>query len=189
MHQQVNLRKYIALPIKSPLDARRMLSLLGILVAFLLAVYMYGDLLKRSQLSELNNLKNTLDETRKNLVFTAAKHPHSEVFIKLLDSSRLPSCNIKFSNYLKVFAKTIVPGAWLTDITINNNGKQFILGGHVLQADQAQQYLMRLKQSPEFANYEFEITQLTGTSDLLDTKKSGNQSLSFQLTAKSGSTP
>jgi hypothetical protein len=186
MQQQVNLRKYIALPVKSPLDITRLLSLFGILAAFLLVIYLCGNLLKHSQLSELNNLKNTLDETRKNLVFTAAKFPQSQISIKLLDSSRLPSCNIKFSKYLRDFANTIIPGAWITDIQITNNGKQFVLEGHVLQANQAQQYLMQLKQLPEFANYEFEITQLTRVSDLIDTSKSDNSSLNFQLTAKSG---
>jgi hypothetical protein len=189
MQQQVNLRKYVALPIKSPLDAKRMLSLFGILIALLMAIYFCGDLLKRAQLSELSDLKNSLDETRKNLVFTAAKFPQSQVSIKLLDSSRLSSCNTKFSTYLTSFAKAITPGAWLTDIQITNNGMQFILGGHVLQASQAQQYLTQLKQLPEFANYVFEITQLTLKTDLSDTTKSSNQPLNFQLTAKSGNMP
>jgi hypothetical protein len=186
MQQQINLRKYVALPIKSPLDALRMLSLFGILIAILMAITLCGDLLRHAQLSELNDLKNTLDETRKNLVFTAAKFPQSMVSIKLLDSSRLPSCNTKFSTYLNSFAKAIIPGAWITDIQITNNGKQFVLGGHVLQAGQAQEYLLHLKELPEFADYIFEITQLTLVSDLTDAGKSSIPSLNFQLTAKTG---
>jgi hypothetical protein len=182
--QQINLAKYVGIPIKSPLDARKILSIYAVFLAILMFVYLCGGMLKHFQLVELNDLKSSLDETRKNLIFTAAKFPQSEVTIKLLDTSRLPSCSTKFSTYLLGFSKAIIPGAWLTDIVVSNNGKQINLRGYTLQASKAQQYLIQLKQLPEFADYSFELTELTQVTDLNNSKKAISQSLNFQVTAK-----
>lgn len=187
MHQQVNLAKYISLPIKSPLDMRRLMIFYGIFLLFLMFVYLGMLSLKSHQVAKYNELKITLDNAKQELIQTAAKYPQSQASIKYLNTSLFSICNVKFSAYLEGFAKAAVPGVWLTDINVSNHGKEISLKGFALKATQAQQYLIQLKNLSVFDKLTFELKELTETTESSDTEKTSSKPLNFQLTAKASS--
>ena len=161
MQQQINLFKFVKMPVKSPLDARFMLELFGGFLA-LLTVILLGTLFHEARLDNAEaTSKTTLDAKRKELVALAGLYPQTTIPTQILDSTRLPMCNIKFSNYLQSFAAADVSGVWLTEISISKSGQEISLKGHALRTLQVQQFLLQLKQQQMFANISFDILQLT----------------------------
>ncbi len=184
MYQQINLAKYISLPIKSPLDAKRLLTFYGVFLLSLMLVYLWCLLLKNYQLSHHNHLEAELETTKQQLITTAAKYPQSPASMTLLNSSLLSSCNTKFSKYMEGFAQAITAGVWLTDIAVTNHGKEVSLKGFALRATQTEQYLIQLKKLPIFKELNFELKELT---ESINTSSTSTQPLNFQLIGKASS--
>ena len=159
--QQINLYKYVKMPVKSALDARFLLELFGGFFAFL-ALVLLVTLLREAQLGHAENVgKLTLDAKRKELITLAGQYPQNTIPAQILDATRLPICNVKFSTYLQAFAEAYVAGVWLTQIDISKSGQEISLKGHALRPLQVQQFLLQLKEQQTFANISFDITQLS----------------------------
>jgi hypothetical protein len=146
----------------------------GLFFGLLMLVYGINSFLLKHDTDKLAQLNAELTSVRLNFIDVAAKYPRSEISPQILDSSRQPMCNIKFSNYLEAFAQAIVPGVWLTEINITDNGKQITLQGHSLKPVMVQLYLQQLKQLAMFAPMTFQILDLS----------EDKSTLNFQLTAR-----
>jgi hypothetical protein len=161
MQQQINLYKFVKMPVKSALDARFMLELFGAFFAVLTLILLVTVVQEKRLGYAEEASKATLDEKRKELVILAGLNPQTPIPVQIIDSTRLPMCNIKFSNYLQSFADADVQGVWLTEISISKSGQQISLKGHALRTLQVQQFLLQLKQQHMFADISFDILQIT----------------------------
>jgi hypothetical protein len=171
--QQVNLFQFVALPHKSRLDTQFALQLSGGFLGLLLCLYLLSYFQTSHEISKLNLQSAQLDKARQELMVLAAKYPQT-VSSDIIDASKLPVCNIKFSNYLRAFAEALLPGIWLTDIGIADSGKTVVLKGHALQVPLAEAYLERLKENKIFQNFNITLDDLNKSQPVLN----------FQLTAK-----
>jgi hypothetical protein len=160
MLQQINLFKFVKLPIKSALSSQVLLSLYGALVAVLMMISLVSSFHEHSLSNQNDSLKVSLEQSRKNLVAMAGLFPQTNFSSQLIDSTKLPMCNIKFSQYMESFAKAYVQGVWLTQINISNSGKEISLHGNALRVLQVQQYLLELKQIAMFTGFDFQIQDL-----------------------------
>jgi hypothetical protein len=160
MQQEINLFKFVKLPIKSVLDAEVFGILFGGFFGFLMLVFLI-TLFHQARLSSTAEVaKNNLEAKRRELVALAGRYPESGIPSQILDSTRLPMCNTKFSSFLESFSQAVIPGIWLTEITIAQSGHEISLKGHALRALEVQQFLLQLKQQSLFANLAFDILQL-----------------------------
>ncbi|MES2218511.1 MAG: PilN domain-containing protein [Pseudomonadota bacterium] len=157
--QQINLFKFVKLPIKSVIDGKLLLSLYGIFFGFLMLVFLISIFQNHRLRVAETNLKDSVEAKRKELVSLATLYPTS-IPTQILDATRLPLCNIKFSNYLASFSQAYVSGIWLTNISISKNGEEISLKGHALRALEVHQFLLQLKQQNLFANLSFDILQM-----------------------------
>jgi Tfp pilus assembly protein PilN len=160
MQQQINLFKFVKMPVKSALDARFILELFAGFLA-ILTVILVVTLIQEARLAnDEATSKAALDAKRKELVALAGLYPQTTIPAQIIDATRLPMCNIKFSTYLQGFAEADVTGVWLTEISITKSGQEISLKGHALRTLQVQQFLLQLKQLKLFANLTFDILQL-----------------------------
>lgn len=159
MQQQINLFTFVKLPVKTFLTAPVLLQLYGAMAVLLMLVTIISSFHESHLRKQNDALKISLENARKHLVELAGQYP-TDVPSQLIDSTKLPICNVKFSLYLEGFAEAYVAGVWLTQININSSGKEILLHGNALRLLQVQQYLLALKQQDNFKNYDFTIQEL-----------------------------
>jgi hypothetical protein len=161
MRQQVNLFKFVHLPNKSPLGAELLLKLFGGFFGVLMVIFLISFMYETHLSHKDEEVKVTLEAKRKELVALAGQFPQSNIPTQILDATRAPICNTKFSLFLQAFANAYVGGVWLTEFSITKSGQEVLIRGNATRALQVQQYLLQLKQQPELAKLSFAIQTLS----------------------------
>lgn len=184
MIQQVNL--LYSIPKKEiqqypPSTLFKLLLALIILLLVAYGLFFWRDLYLQKKLIKaqatqkhiteiISNFVSTKPEKKKKLLEETAilKKKLSEKN-KLLDVVRQQHhINLTgFSNYLNTFAETITPGVWLTEIEIENGGRDIILTGQTLNSDDVIAFIRALNNNPLFSktNLQFKLKNLEKVED------------------------
>lgn len=203
MQQQVNLFQFVERPKEKFLEINTILRIYGILFAALFALTILQWAIVHHTKTKVAFLKNQTEQERQIFISEANKFPGISQVIKKVDANKLTECQTKFSKYLTAFAESIVPGVWLTNIQVSENGKQILLKGLGYKPDQIEMYLANLKETALFHNFEFELQNITQsepnemessqikeskfgvTTTATSNEKTKPNTLNFAITAKS----
>ncbi|MDR3477048.1 MAG: hypothetical protein P4M14_03365 [Gammaproteobacteria bacterium] len=185
MQQQINLYRYLPHPIKSFLDLKILALLSGGFAGFLMLFYLFGLIHEQYLLSHLNKINTSLADSRQHLQQIAAEYPELDISQFAMNASKIAACKIKFSPFLEGFAKAVVPGAWLTNISIANNGTLISLKGYATRGIEAQEFLERINKQSTFTTRPFVMQDLSQPIEPISAKPSSiSNVLSFYLTTE-----
>jgi hypothetical protein len=96
--------------------------------------------------------------------------------------AKLAYCKFKFSTMLEALASSIVPGVWLSDISISAQGESLAIKGHALIEGQVQLYVEQLNNQKTFQQTPLVLQDMT-RGDVAD-KKASDKILNFLITTK-----
>jgi Tfp pilus assembly protein PilN len=180
--QQINLYKNLPQPIRSILDARALLLLYSVFCLMLIVSFFLGLIQKHHDTVLRDKSMQQYVDAQHRLVVLAAKYPTTVVQMEPPDVARLGQCKVKFSQYLTAFADGIIPGVWLTNISITDHGKTLLLKGHAQVENQVQAYVESLKQQPLLQNAALFLQDVTRAN--VTDKKGTTSVLSFSIASQ-----
>jgi hypothetical protein len=178
--QQINLYTHLPHPVKSLVDARALLVLFGVFCLTLLLSFSAGLLQKYHDYAKLAQAAKQFQTAKDYLTVLALKNP--SVIMQAPDIAKLAYCKFKFSALLEAFAEAIVPGVWLTDISITGRGQSLSVKGHALVEGQVQLYAEQLNHLEIFKQTPLVLQDVTRGS--ADDKKSSVNMLNFRISTK-----
>ncbi len=179
MSQQINLFNPIFLQQKKYFSAIAMVQALGLILVGSVLFYGYA-LYQVRQLSQQSDetAKRYADEQSRWARYAATYSPQQTVrqleedvkrtqaqlavqqeIIDTLESGALGN-TIGYSEYLRAFARQVVPGLWLTGFAISGDGGQMSLSGGVLDPALVPAYMRRLNHEPIMAGKSFASLQM-----------------------------
>ncbi|MBI1175520.1 MAG: fimbrial assembly protein [Sideroxydans sp.] len=179
MSQQINLFNPIFMKQKKYFSAVTMLQALGMIVVgaavfYAYAAYQVNQLAAQSNetakryaaaqnrltryVSEYSPQKATqlLEEELRDLETRVAAQ---QSLIETLKSGAIGNTS-GYSQYLRAFAKQVVPGLWLTGFNIEGDGAQISLSGDVLNPGLVPAYIQRLNQEKVMQGKSFAALQM-----------------------------
>jgi hypothetical protein len=177
--QQINLYTHLPHPVKSLLDARALLVLFGVFCLMLMLSYGVGLLQRHHDNVKLERASQQFETAQLQIKALVLKYPSAVV--QAPDVTKLIYCKFKFSTYLEAFAAAIVPGVWLTNISISAHGASLAVKGHALLEGQAQLYAEQLNNESLFKQTPLVLQDIMRNS--ADDKKAANM-LSFRIATK-----
>lgn len=163
MSQQINLFNPIFLQQKNYFSIVAMLQSLGLIVLGTLLMYGYA-LYEVDQLGQqsADTARRYADDEKRLSRYTAEYSPQQanqalqeelkaaetalaaqQYVLSTLKGSALGNTR-GYSEYMRAFARQVVPGLWLTGFTITGDGAQMALTGGVLNPELLPQYIARL---------------------------------------------
>lgn len=180
MSQQINLFNPIFLQRKKYFSAVAMLQALGLILLGSALFYGYA-LYQVRQLSQQSDetAKRYADEQSRLARYAATYSPQQTVrqleeevkraqaqlavqqeVVETLESGALGNTT-GYSEYLRAFARQVVPGLWLTGFTISGDGVRMSLSGGVLDPALVPAYVRRLNREPIMAGKSFASLQMS----------------------------
>lgn len=199
MNQNINLYQPIFRRQRKIFSAETMLSMMGILIVGLVAIFLfsqwrYGQLEDRVEqlaeqeeqaLARLSSLEETLPKRQESPALRRAVEEAERDrelkrrALEVLDDGVLGEQK-GFSGYLTALARQRVEPVWLTGIRIGGGGAELDLRGRTQQASQVPVYLQKLSDEAIFSGTDFRRMQIDRTE--LDT---GGSVLEFRLSTRS----
>ena len=183
MSQQINLFNPIFLKQKKHFSAVTMAQGLGLILvgSLLLAGYLtYRTNVLKSEASSFASQLSAADAQLKqinDLVKSRQKNTALEQGIKKTETelaqleqvfgtlSQGDIGNTKgYSEYFKAFARQVVPGVWLTGLTIQGAGSEMGIRGRTIAADLVPDYFNRLKREPAMKGASFSALEMNAPS-------------------------
>lgn len=179
MSQQINLFNPIFLKQKKYFSALTMLQALGLIAVgaalfYAYAVYQVNQLSRQADeagkryaaeqnrlmryASEYSPQRNAqlLEEQLRGLEAQAAAQ---QDLIENLKSGAMDNTS-GYSEYLRAFARQVIPGLWLTGFAIDNNGKQLSLSGRATDPSLVPGYIQRLDREKVMQGKSFAALQM-----------------------------
>ncbi len=179
MSQQINLFNPVFLRQKKYFSARAMVQALGLVLLGALLVYGYA-------LRDVRHLKQQSVETARRyaseqnkLARYAAEFSPQQANLLLEEQVRNAEAQLAaqqdviaalksgaignasgYSEYLRAFARQVVPGLWLTGFTITGDGAELSLSGGVLNPGSLPDYIGRLKREKVMQGKTFASLQM-----------------------------
>jgi hypothetical protein len=182
--QQINLYTYLPHPVKSILDARALSVLFGVFCLMLMLTYCVGLMQKHQDKVKLAQANQGFQVAKDRLSALVLQFPSAVTTAP--DVAKLAYCKFKFSTKLEALAAAIVPGVWLSDISIAAQGESLAIKGHALIEGQVQLYVEQLNNQKTFQQTPLVLQDMT-RGDLSD-KKADDNILNFQITTKAPQT-
>ncbi len=180
MSQQINLVNPIFLRQKKYFSAVAMVQALGLILLGSALFYGYA-LYQLRQLGQHSDetAKRYADEQSRLARYAATYSPQQtarqlaeevkraqaqvamqQEIVDTLESGALGNTT-GYSEYLRAFARQVVPGLWLTGFTISGDGVQMSLSGGVLDPALVPAYMRRLNREPIMAGKSFASLQMS----------------------------
>lgn len=194
MKQQVNLYLYFPKIKRSFLSFN---SLLIIYVGFFIILFIahLNEIrVKNHLVKKIDEMNARLEHGQQKLAQTATEFPSLNA--KELDEAvekirstvganstmlQILKRNTKFSDYLATIANASIQGAWLTQITISDNGEKIALRGRAIKATDVQQLVEQLNHQPLFAGKFFTVRELLHETAV---NENNQANLSFYIATK-----
>lgn len=179
MSQQINLFNPVFIKQKKYFSAIAMLQALGLLLAgsmlfYGYALYQVGQLRQHSEstarryadaqerlarYAEEYSPQQAAQKLENEIKADEAKLAQQQALINTLKSGAVGNAR-GYSEYMRAFARQIVPGLWLTGFSIIGDGAQMSLSGGVLNPSLAPVYIRRLKREKIMHGKSFAAMQM-----------------------------
>ncbi|HJW80858.1 MAG TPA: PilN domain-containing protein [Acidiferrobacterales bacterium] len=191
MNQQINLYHPIFRRQEKKFSARAMLQASGLLLAGTVIMYAFawwqvGAL--RSQITQAEQAQQAAVKQLEDISRTLgvkALDPRLEQDVRDLEARINASQQIEevlqqdafarsvgYSNYFAAFARQIVPGLWLTGVTITGAGEQLLLRGRSTTPELVPRYLQKLSVEKTLSGARFQVFQITRPEKVASTSTS-----------------
>lgn len=180
MNQQINLYHPIFRRQEKKFSARAMLQasallLAGTVIMYVFAWWQVGAL--RSQITQAERAQQAAVKQLEDISHTLgvkAPDPRLEQDVREMEARVNASQQIEgvlqqdafarsvgYSNYFAAFARQIVPGLWLTGVTITGAGEQLLLRGRSTTPELVPRYLQKLSAEKILSGTRFQVFQIT----------------------------
>lgn len=178
MLQQINLYRYLQKPSKIFLNFNVILFCYALYLIFLFFGSLF-DISRNNKLEDqlaqasVNLAKETNELNRIKSIYPSVNLSDLEGSIRKL-KDELKSKNemfsqlsrkMVFSHYLIALGKDIIPSVWLTDIVINQFGKNITLKGQTTNPALLHTFVQNLHADPLFSTMNFHLDEITQTPE------------------------
>lgn len=178
MLQQINLYEHLTKTAKSKFRLDIILIVYVLYFVFLLFNLIYDYTKKNEYEKKVAELTIELDKEKAYL--SQIKEQYPSIDLDNLEGSmqrlqqelaskgeviNLLSNKPKFSDYFTMLSQTIVPGVWLTEFKILQDGKSITLKGITKKPALAHQYLQQLRKQNMLRNMNLELKEVSQVAD------------------------